>query len=220
MGAGNGYFETFANKLCEYAMKKFVIPYLRDHGVLQSYRAQIVSKDTASKTMTVQRPFDQAITLPYTDGAAQLSAGDGCVVLSLGESTNAAVFADGMLNQTGYAEAAPWNAVWSQLTLQSGVTGSVYYWKDPNGMVWLKIATGTDTAAAAQVLGVLPEGYRPEFVHIFFGYNTDHGYTLRYTVSSDGTIRAYAFLNPPSTILNANTVTFKTCRGYTAFCAK
>ena len=146
-------------------------------------------------------------------------AGNGSTVTT--KAVDAAPTADSanLISSGGVAAAlAPWSVTWRHLTLTSGITGGIDYWKDPNGMVWLKVATGTDTAAAAQVLGVLPEGYRPGFVHIFFGYNTDHGYTLRYTVSSDGTIRAYAFLSPPTTLLNPNTDTFKTCRGYTAFC--
>ena len=128
---------------------------------------------------------------------------------------------DNLVSSGGVAAAlTDRNLTWATLTLSAGIGGSIRYAKDKSGIVWLKIATVADTAAAAQTLGVLPSGYRPEFVHIFFGYNTDHGFTLRYTVSSDGTIRAYAFYNPPDTILNANTNTFKTCRGYAAFVAE
>lgn len=91
-------FEIFARKICEYCMKNFVVPYLREHGVVQSYRAQVVSVDTAAKTMVVQRPFDNEITIPYGQSAAGLQAGDQCIVFSLGEELNSVVVSDGQLN--------------------------------------------------------------------------------------------------------------------------
>ena len=96
----NNYFETFANKICEFAMKQFVLPYLKAHGNVMSYRAQVVSKDTATKTMVVQRPFDEEVTLPYSYSASNLQAGDQCLVVSLGDSSNSIVVSDGMLNNT------------------------------------------------------------------------------------------------------------------------
>lgn len=92
-----GYFERFARKLCDYCMKNFVLPWMAEHGVVQSYRAQVVSVDSAAQTMTVQKPFDEAVTLPYTDGASALQADDQCVVFVLGDSSNAAVVSDGKL---------------------------------------------------------------------------------------------------------------------------
>ena len=91
-------FETFARKLGEYIMQKFVIPYIREHGVVMSYRAQVISKNTTDKTMVVQRPFDDQITLPYGTSAAGLSAGDQCTVFSLGDPLNSVVVADGKMN--------------------------------------------------------------------------------------------------------------------------
>ena len=73
-----GYFETFAKKLCDFVMKKYVIPYLQDHGVIQSYRATVMAKDTINRTMTVKRPFDTPVIIPYSDGVGTLSAGDSC----------------------------------------------------------------------------------------------------------------------------------------------
>ena len=92
-----GYFERFARKLCDYCMKNFVLPWMKEHGVVQSYRAQVVSVDSAAQTMTVQKPFDEAVTLPYTNGAASLTAGDQCIVFVLGDSSNAVVVSDGKL---------------------------------------------------------------------------------------------------------------------------
>ena len=94
----DGDFEIFAKKLCEYCMKNFVLPYLKEHGVVQSYRAQVVSKDSNTKTMVIQRPYDNQITLPYSDSANNLQAGDECIVFSLGEGTNSVVISDGNLN--------------------------------------------------------------------------------------------------------------------------
>lgn len=94
-------FETLAKKICEYCMRKYVIPYLRDHGVVMGFRAEVVSKNTGTQEMTVIRPFDGAsITFPYSanTSAASLTAGDQCFVLSVGESLNSVVVSDGMLN--------------------------------------------------------------------------------------------------------------------------
>ena len=95
------HFETFAKKICEYCMAKYVVPYLRDHGVVMGFRAQVVSKDAGTQTMTVQRPFDGTqITFPYSanTSAASLSAGSQCVVFSIGDSLNSVVVSDGKLN--------------------------------------------------------------------------------------------------------------------------
>lgn len=94
------HFETFAQKICDFCMRRYVLPWMRDHGVVQSYRAQIVSKDTTSKTMVIQRPFDNQVTLPYASSASTLSAGDECVVFCLGSSTNSIVVSDGKFNLT------------------------------------------------------------------------------------------------------------------------
>lgn len=91
-------FETFAKKLGDYFMRKFFLPWVREHGVIQSYRATVVSVDAAAGTMVVQKPYDSPITLPYTAGAGGLTAGDSCVVFVLGESSNAIVVSDGMLS--------------------------------------------------------------------------------------------------------------------------
>ena len=94
-------FETFAQKMCEYNAAKFTLPYMREHGAVQSYRAAVVSKDAATRTMVIQRPFDQQITLPYAPSADILQAGDECLVLVFGESSNAIVVSDGALRSFG-----------------------------------------------------------------------------------------------------------------------
>lgn len=92
------YFTTFADKLCDYCMTKYVIPYLQKHGYVMSYRASVVSVDSGAGTMQVQRPLDNAVTVPYGASASSLSAGDQCTVFMLGESSNAVVVADGKMN--------------------------------------------------------------------------------------------------------------------------
>ena len=91
-------FEVFATKMGEYIMQNFVIPYMKEHGMMQSYRAQVVSVDSNNGTMVVQRPFDNQIALPYTDGASSLQAGDYCTVFVLGDSSNARVISDGNIS--------------------------------------------------------------------------------------------------------------------------
>lgn len=94
-------FEVFADKLCEYSMKAYAVPYLERRGAVQSYRAKVISKNISAQTMVVQRPYDNQITLPYADSAAYLSAGDECLVLIFGESSNAIVVSDGKLSSLG-----------------------------------------------------------------------------------------------------------------------
>ena len=90
-----GYFESFAQKLCDYCMKNYVLPWMREHGVVQSYRAQVMSVDSNAQTMVIQKPFDSQVTLPYADAAGNLTAGSQCLVFVLGEASNSIVVADG-----------------------------------------------------------------------------------------------------------------------------
>lgn len=94
----NEDFETFANQLGDYIMKTRVIPYLQEHGYVMSFRAEVISSDSNSRTMVIQRPFDNQITLPYSDGASGLTAGDQCVVFCLGQTLNSTVVSDGKLS--------------------------------------------------------------------------------------------------------------------------
>lgn len=94
----NSSFETFARKICEYCMRNYVLPWMKKNGVVQSYRAQVVSVDSAAGTMTVQRPFDNAVTLPYANSADELTAGSQCMVFSLGDGLNSTIVGDGKLN--------------------------------------------------------------------------------------------------------------------------
>lgn len=91
-------FEVFARKICEFAMQNYFLPFVREHGMVMSYRAQVVSIDHDAGTMVVQRPFDQQITIPYADSANGLQAGDQCVVFCLGDAINSVIVSDGKLN--------------------------------------------------------------------------------------------------------------------------
>ncbi len=88
-------FERFADKLGEYFMRRFVIPWMQEHGVVQSYRAEVVSVDGDAGTMNIQKPFDNEVTLPYGNGAAALEAGSQCLVFVLGDGSNGIVVSDG-----------------------------------------------------------------------------------------------------------------------------
>lgn len=94
----NSSFETFARKICEYCMRNYVLPWMKKNGVVQSYRAQVISVDDVNGTMTVQRPFDNAVTLPYANSAEELTAGSQCMVFSLGDGLNSTIVGDGRLN--------------------------------------------------------------------------------------------------------------------------
>lgn len=91
-------FEIFAKEICEYFMRNYFLPYIREHGIVQSYRARVISKDSSTHTMVIQRPFDGQIELPYANSASNLGAGDQCIVFSLGDPLNSVVVSDGKLN--------------------------------------------------------------------------------------------------------------------------
>ena len=91
-------FEVFARKICEFAMQNYFLPFVREHGMVMSYRAKVVSIDHDAGTMVVQRPFDTQITLPFSSSANGLQAGDQCIVFSLGNALNSVVISDGQLN--------------------------------------------------------------------------------------------------------------------------
>ena len=91
-------FETMARKIGEFIMRNFFLPWMRDHGVVMSYRAEVKSIDHDAKTMTIQRPFDNAITIPYSTSANGLTEGSQCIVFCLGDPLNATVVSDGKLN--------------------------------------------------------------------------------------------------------------------------
>lgn len=79
-----------------YIMKHFVKPWGRD--IVRFYRAEVVTP-AANGVIVVKRPMDNTqLSLPYTSAAANLTAGQQCIVLVLGDLSNAVVFSDGAMS--------------------------------------------------------------------------------------------------------------------------
>lgn len=60
------------------------------------FRAEVTAAP-ADGTITVQRPFDDPITLPYTTSAEFLAVGDQATVFVFGSLSNAVVMGNGTL---------------------------------------------------------------------------------------------------------------------------
>ena len=88
-------FQELADSIGRYVMERFVKPYLST-GV-RYYRAAVTVAATNGK-ITVQRPFDDPVALPYVGSAAGLTVGSQCVVLVLGDASNSIVLGDGNLS--------------------------------------------------------------------------------------------------------------------------
>jgi len=88
-------FEVMADNIGKYVMEKYVKPYL---ALSVSYYRATVVQGAAGGKITVCRPADNPVALPYVTSAAGLQAGDQCVVLQLGSSSNCIVLGDGMLS--------------------------------------------------------------------------------------------------------------------------
>lgn len=87
--------EVIARSIGRYVMKYFVCPWGRD--LVRYYRAKVVTPADGS-VMVVKRPFDDTeLSLPYTAAASGLAAGAQCIVLVLGDESNAVVFSDGKM---------------------------------------------------------------------------------------------------------------------------
>lgn len=95
----NSDFEIFAKEFSEYFMRNYLIPWMKQKGVVMAYRAKITAKTTSPPTMTVERVLDATpITVPYANSAANLNVGDMCLVLCLGDSSNCVIVADSQFN--------------------------------------------------------------------------------------------------------------------------
>lgn len=88
-------FEVLADNIGKYVMEKYVKPYLSLS--VSYYRAQVVQAAADGK-ITVCRPADNPVALPYVTSAAGLTVGQQCVVLQLGSPSNCIVLGDGMLS--------------------------------------------------------------------------------------------------------------------------
>lgn len=91
----NTEMKKFADRLWEYFKPK--VEELTHSGVW-FFRAQ-VTKAASNGKLTVKRPFDEAIALPYVSSISGASVGSQVTVLVFGSSlTNAIVVGDGTLS--------------------------------------------------------------------------------------------------------------------------
>lgn len=86
--------QEFADKIGKYIVEKYVTPLLTNK--VNFYRATVTASASNGK-ITVQRPFDNPIALPYVGSAAGLSVGDQCVVLEFGSASNSIIIGNGLL---------------------------------------------------------------------------------------------------------------------------
>lgn len=95
---GDNDMKTMADALWSYFADKYMIPYLSDSVCY--FQATVTSAPNGT-TIGVQRPFDNAITLPYAWSASTLAVGDNCLVMVFGDMTNAIVVGTGDLSEPG-----------------------------------------------------------------------------------------------------------------------
>ena len=101
---------------------------------------------------------------------------------------------------------------WRNLSpLESGNTGQIRYAKDAHGVKFLDVATTAGTETADQTLGTLPDGYRPSTAVYGLGYNSNHGYLLRVSISKAGVIKAKAFINAENNNILPVSAKFTSC---------
>lgn len=86
--------QTLANEVGKYIMKNLVEPRLSK--TVSFYRAFVTAAASNGK-ITVQKPFDTSVALPYVTSAAGLNVGDQCTVLVLGDYSNSIIIGDGKL---------------------------------------------------------------------------------------------------------------------------
>ena len=96
MNNENESIKTLASNLWNNFIKDRVKTMHKDN--VRYFRATVVGVAN-NGTMQVQKPFDNTImTLPYVTSAGSLTAGSQCVVLVLGDYSNAIVLGDGKLS--------------------------------------------------------------------------------------------------------------------------
>lgn len=88
-------FESLADRVGKYVIEKYVKP--REALSVRYFRASVTAPAAGGK-ITVRRPFDTPMAIPYVSSAAGLAAGDQCVVLVLGSMSNCIVLGDGFLS--------------------------------------------------------------------------------------------------------------------------
>jgi len=103
----NSDFETFAKEFSEYFMRNYLIPWMKQKGVIMAYRAKILSKTDSPPTMTVKRVLDDTLmTIPYANSAPYAEWPEDqdipdnafCLVLCIGDSSNCVIVADSQFN--------------------------------------------------------------------------------------------------------------------------
>lgn len=96
MNNENESIKTLASNLWNNFIKDRVKNMHKDN--VRYFRATVVT-GASGGTMQVQKPFDSTVmTLPYVTSAGSLTAGSQCVVLVLGDYSNAIVLGDGKLS--------------------------------------------------------------------------------------------------------------------------
>jgi hypothetical protein len=90
--------KILADALWGYFSEKYLKPFLSDSVC---YFVATVTTAPAGGVIGIQRPFDNAVSLPYAWSASTLSVGDTCLVLMLGDMTNAIVIGKGDLSEPG-----------------------------------------------------------------------------------------------------------------------
>lgn len=77
--------KAIADALWDYFLEKYLKPYLADSVC---YYMATVTTAPSGGSIGVQRAFDNAVTLPCSANAANLSVGDTCMVLVFGDFSN------------------------------------------------------------------------------------------------------------------------------------
>ena len=90
--------KILADALWGYFSEKYLKPFLSDSVC---YFMATVTTAPAGGVIGIQRPFDNAVSLPYAWSASTLNVGDSCLVLMLGDMTNAIVIGKGDLSEPG-----------------------------------------------------------------------------------------------------------------------
>lgn len=77
--------KVIADSIWKYILEKYLKPYLADSVCY--YMATVVTAASGG-VIEVQRPYDNAVTLPCAANAESLVAGDPCMVLVFGDFSN------------------------------------------------------------------------------------------------------------------------------------
>jgi hypothetical protein len=95
---GENDMKELADALWGYFLEKHLKPYLSDSVC---YFMATVTTAPANGVIGIQRPFDDAINLPYAWSAANLRQGQTCLVIVFGDISNAIVIGAGDMSDPG-----------------------------------------------------------------------------------------------------------------------